>query len=91
MSCTPLPKAAKPFWAKQLTRLPFLVLCVKFQLVYVMNYVNIFGMNSAYGVMTFHLWRKFDYAVQSDSGTKTCFDAQDQVEYSKGFQVISDN
>ncbi len=57
-----------------------------------MNYVaNISGMNSAYVVMTFHLWRKFDYAVQSGSGTKTCFDAQDQVEYSKGFQVISDN
>ncbi len=55
-----------------------------------MNYVvNISGMND--GVMTFHLWRKFDYAVQSDSGTKTCFDAQDQVEYSKGFQDISDN
>ncbi len=34
MSCTPLPKAAKPVWAKQLTRLPCLVVCVKFQFVY---------------------------------------------------------
>ncbi len=34
MSCTPLPKAAKPVWAKQLTRLPCLVVYVKFQLVY---------------------------------------------------------
>ncbi len=33
-SCTPLPKAAKPVWAKQLTRLPCLVLYVKFQFVY---------------------------------------------------------
>ncbi len=32
MSCTPLPKAAKPVWAKQLTRLPCLVVNVKFQL-----------------------------------------------------------
>ncbi len=31
MSCTPLPKAAKPVWAKQLTRLPCLVVYVKFQ------------------------------------------------------------
>ncbi len=31
MSCTPLPKAAKPVWAKQLTRLPRLVVYVKFQ------------------------------------------------------------
>ncbi len=29
MSCTPLPKATKPVWAKQLTRLP-----AKFQFVY---------------------------------------------------------
>ncbi len=34
MSCTPLPKAAKQVWAKQLTRLPCLVVCVKFQFVY---------------------------------------------------------
>ncbi len=34
MSCTPLPKAAKPVWATQLTRLPGLVVYVKFQLVY---------------------------------------------------------
>ncbi len=34
MSCTPLPKAAKPVWAKQLTRLPCLVVYVKFQFVY---------------------------------------------------------
>ncbi len=33
MSCTPLPKAAKPVWAKQLTRLPCLVVYVKFQFV----------------------------------------------------------
>ncbi len=30
-NCTPLPKAAKPVWAKQLTRLPCLVVCVNFQ------------------------------------------------------------
>ncbi len=35
MSCTPLPKAAKPVWAKQLTRLPCLVVYVKFQFVYI--------------------------------------------------------
>ncbi len=34
MSCTPLPKAAKPVWAKQLTRLPCLVVYVKFQFAY---------------------------------------------------------
>ncbi len=34
MSCTPLPKAAKPVWAKQLTRLPSLVVYAKFQFVY---------------------------------------------------------
>ncbi len=34
MSYTPLPKAAKPVWAKQLTRLPCLVVDVKFQFVY---------------------------------------------------------
>ncbi len=33
MSCTPSPKAAKPVWAKQLTRLPCLVVYVKFQFV----------------------------------------------------------
>ncbi len=32
MSCTPLPKAAKPVWAKQLTRLPCLVVYAKFNL-----------------------------------------------------------
>ncbi len=31
MSCTPLPKAAKPVWAKQLTQLPCLVVYAKFQ------------------------------------------------------------
>ncbi len=35
MSCTPLPKAAKPVWAKQLTRLPCLVVYVKSQFVYI--------------------------------------------------------
>ncbi len=34
MSCTPLPKAAKPVWGKQLTRLPCLVVYVKSQFVY---------------------------------------------------------
>ncbi len=34
MSYTPLPKAAKPVWAKQLSRLPCLVVYVKFQFVY---------------------------------------------------------
>ncbi len=34
MSCTPLPKAAKPVRATQLTRLPCLVVYVKFQFVY---------------------------------------------------------
>ncbi len=34
MRCTPLPKAAKPVWATQLTRLPCLVVYVKFQFVY---------------------------------------------------------
>ncbi len=34
MSCTPLQKAAKPVWAKQLTRLPCLVVYAKFQFVY---------------------------------------------------------
>ncbi len=34
MSCTPLPKAVKLVWAKQLTRLPCLVVYVKFQFVY---------------------------------------------------------
>ncbi len=32
MSCTPLPKAAKPVWAKQLNRLPCLLVCAKFNL-----------------------------------------------------------
>ncbi len=34
MSCTPLPKAAKPVLAKQLTQLPCLVVYTKFQFVY---------------------------------------------------------
>ncbi len=34
MSCTPLPKAEKPVWAKQLTRLSCLVVYIKFQFVY---------------------------------------------------------
>ncbi len=34
MSCTLLPKATKPVWAKQLTRLPCPVVYVKFQFVY---------------------------------------------------------
>ncbi len=34
MSCTPLPKAAKPAWANQMTRLPCSVVFVKFQFVY---------------------------------------------------------
>ncbi len=34
MSCTPLTEAAKPVWAKQLTRLPCLVVYAKFQFVY---------------------------------------------------------
>ncbi len=29
MSCTPLPKAAKPVWSKQLTRLPCLIVLAK--------------------------------------------------------------
>ncbi len=37
MSGTPLPKAAKPVWAKQLTRLSCLALYVKFQFVYTTN------------------------------------------------------
>ncbi len=37
MSCTPLPKAAKPVWAKQLTRLSCLVVYVKSQLGYATN------------------------------------------------------
>ncbi len=35
MSCTPLPKAVKPAWAKQLTRRPCLEVYVKFGFVYV--------------------------------------------------------
>ncbi len=38
MSCTTLPKAAKPVWAKQLTRLPCLVVYVKFQLSYYISW-----------------------------------------------------
>ncbi len=34
MSCTALPKATEPVWANQLTRLPCLVVYVKFQFVY---------------------------------------------------------
>ncbi len=34
MSCTPLPKAAKLVWAKQLPRLPCLAVCVKLQFVH---------------------------------------------------------
>ncbi len=34
MSYTPVQKAAKPVWAKQLTRLPCHVVCVKFKFVY---------------------------------------------------------
>ncbi len=33
MSCTYLPKAAKPVWANQLTRLPCRVVYAKFQFV----------------------------------------------------------
>ncbi len=34
MRCTPLPKAAIPVWATQLTRLPWLVVNVKSQFMY---------------------------------------------------------
>ncbi len=34
MGCTPLPKAAKLVWAKQLTRQPCFVVYVKFQFLY---------------------------------------------------------
>ncbi len=37
MSCTPLLKAAKPVWAKQLTRLPCLVVYAKFQFVHIIG------------------------------------------------------
>ncbi len=40
MSCTPLQKAAKPVWPKQLTRLPCLVVYVNFQFVYT-NHSNL--------------------------------------------------
>ncbi len=43
MSCTPLPKAAKPVWAKQLTRLPCLVVYFKFQFVYTTKIVTRVG------------------------------------------------
>ncbi len=33
MNCTPSPKAAKPVWAKQLIRLPCLVVYVKYEFV----------------------------------------------------------
>ncbi len=33
MSSTPLPKAAKPVWAVEPTRLPCLVACVKFRML----------------------------------------------------------
>ncbi len=40
MSCTPLSKAAKPAWAKQLARLPCLVIYIKFQFpVLVLTYM----------------------------------------------------
>ncbi len=35
VATTPLPKAAKPVWAKQPTRLPCLVVYVKFKFVYI--------------------------------------------------------
>ncbi len=41
-SCTPLPKAAKPVRAKQLTRLPCLVIYAKFQFVYTTKRLNCF-------------------------------------------------
>ncbi len=40
MSCTPLPKAAKPVWANQLTRLPCLVVNVTFQFVYTLTFAK---------------------------------------------------
>ncbi len=40
MSCTPLTKAAKPVWAKQLPRPPCFVVYVKFQFVYNNNLVE---------------------------------------------------
>ncbi len=48
MSCTPLPKAAKAVWAKELTRLPCLVVYVKFQFMECDAKLRLKSLNASY-------------------------------------------
>ncbi len=71
MSCTPLPKAAKPVWAKQLTRLPCFVVYVNSQFVYltiereVPLRLSFFPDGSGTSIPVFKLVK--DLGVQTDS------------------------
>ncbi len=67
MSCTPLPKAAKPVWAKQLNRLPCLVVYVKFQFEVIVVYaikVNTLCMQDR--------WRNFLYQKWEERVSPAC-------------------
>ncbi len=73
MSCTPSPKAAKPVWAKQLTRLPCFVVYVKFQFVYTtkskMSSQHLLASTSSH----VQLWRGSDKAFHECLGVSNVF------------------
>ncbi len=66
MSCTPLPKAAKPVWAKQLTRLPCLVVYVKFQFGYTTKRPFMLKQNTVLG----SLWYVLNVPLVNDKQQK---------------------
>ncbi len=68
MSCTSLPKAAKPVWVKHLTRLPCLVVYVKFQFVHTASKIGLVGFHQ------FHhpTWTGFWEGIQWVPWGKQC-------------------
>ncbi len=88
MSCTPLPKAAKAVWAKLLTRLPCLVVCVKFQLVY--NTKSKMGSQLLLASISSHvqLWRRFEKAFSECLGVSNVFPTAAKVQAIVTFRSI---
>ncbi len=77
MSCTPLPKAATPVWAKQLTRLCCLVVYAKFQFVYTTNGLGLKSINNLQMCscvhMTIKLFLYVDHEQQGHSALVNSF------------------
>ncbi len=73
MSCTPLPKATKPVWAKQLTRLPCLVVCIKFQIAYTTKSKVGSELLLAYNSSHVQLWPGGEKALNGCLGVSSVF------------------